>query len=196
MSLWTSITGAVRSVAAVAAPVVGAVYGGPAGAAFGKALSSAIAPRSYMPGPVGPSAPGAPTPGGSGMQRTAGQIPKYAVGAMGALRNWIISARGIVSTMGGRILGVMRGTKLFRSAQVTKLAKQVGLEAAAVALGISAVEVAQIIAADIQRPRRRARGISARDVRTTRRTIGKIRTIERGLRESGICRTPVRRKAA
>lgn len=135
---------------------------------------------------------GTAMPGSGSMMRTANPIvPKLlmkpAIGAFAAARNWLISARGMVSTISGRLLGVMRGSKLFRSKEVMSMAKLIGIEATAVALGISAVEVAQLIAAQLTQTagRRRGRGISARDVKVTRRTIGKIRSIERTL--SDVC---------
>jgi hypothetical protein len=132
-----------------------------------------------------------------GMIQTAGVIPP-AMRAIGAMGRYITSARGIVSTFAGKIVGVMRGTKLFRVQAVADLAKRVGIDAAAAALGVTAVEVAQMIAAHLMQSaarRKRGRGISARDVRCTRRTIHKIRSIEHSLQ--GVCRPRTsRRKAA
>lgn len=200
MSLFTTLRNAVTSVAAPLVTAAATVYGGPVlGGLTGTLLAGAGS---------GPSAPGSPTatgaaiPGageeGGGMIRTAGAV-RGAVGAMAAARNWLISGRGIVSTISGRLLGVLRGTKLFKNAQVADLAKRIGIEATAAALGITVVEVAQLIAAHLMQRagrHRRGRGITARDVRTTRRTIHKIRSIEHALSQSGICRHTSRARRA
>lgn len=183
MSLWTKVRDVVRS----AAPLIGAAYG-PAGAMIG----GLIAPQPKLETmPSGLMLP-APSPG-PGMVETAGTV-RPALQAAAAAGRWLISKTGVVTTFGGKILGVMRGTRLFRNRQVVQLVKQIGIQGAATALGITAVEVAQMVAEHQMQGNRKRRGISYRDVATTRRTIGKIRSIQRGLSESGICRTPVRRK--
>jgi histone H3/H4 len=195
--LWTSIRGAVTGVAAAyLAPVTGgaslALY---AQAQQAKAAQAAAQQQQTLmpmdwPGPS--SMPGA---GDSGMTQTAGTLPSLVRGAAAAGR-WLISARGIASTASGRLLGVMRGTTLFRTRQISRLAKEVGIQSAATALGITAVEVAQLIASDIvQRTRhRRGRGISARDIRSARRTITKMNNFAKLIHCAP--RAPARRRSA
>jgi hypothetical protein len=92
-------------------------------------------------------------------------------------RLWI-SARGIARTAAGKIAGVMKGTQLLRNKQVISLTKQIGIVAAAAALGITANDVAEMILAETGK-RRRVRGISGRDIKCTRRTLGKLRSVQR-----------------
>lgn len=187
MSLWTSIRDTVTGVVAKAAPtVIGTAIGGPVGGIIGNTLGNALLPM--------PSAPsmGAPTASPSAMPGSGGMVQTGATGTWGSLvgkaTQWIIGQRGIVSTTAGRLLGVMKGTRLIRVKQIADLAKRVGLEATAAALGVTVVEVAQLIAAHLMSSaakRKRGRGITGRDVRITRRTIHKIRSIEHSL--SGLC---------
>jgi hypothetical protein len=176
MSLWTSI----RDTVVGAAPtIIGAAIGGPAGATIGNILGGAVARQQAqtllpMPQPVGNAGPG------GSMVQTAGTL-RALPPIMGAMRGWLVGARGIVTSATGALLGVMRGQKLFRNAQVLALAKQVGIDAAAVALGVTAVDVAQMIAAHVQRRgrRHRTRGISGRDIKCTRRTMRKFHSLAR-----------------
>lgn len=96
-------------------------------------------------------------------------------GAGGAL---ISGAAGVLRTVAGKIRGVVLSSGRFvSSAKAAALAKRVGMEAAAVALGVSAVELAEMVLADQEKKsRRRGRGVSGADLRRTRRTI---RTVER-----------------
>lgn len=143
-------------------------------------MSGGLIPAGLMQGPIT----------GPGMTPTAGQGPVVAGAIKGvqAFGRWLVGARGLAYSATGKLMGVMRGTALFSNKKALRLARVIGIEATAVALGITAADVAQMIVAEAAKGPRRARGISARDVRTTRRTIGKIRSIEKGLRESGICR--------
>lgn len=169
MSLWTSIRDNV--IKPVAAAYLAPMTGGTSLAVLAQSRAAAPPPQMLIQDP-GYSV-GMPGSGDSGgMLPTAAAVPPLLRGAAAAGR-YLTNARGIVSTLTGRILGVMRGTQLFKNRQVAKLAREVGIQGAATALGISAVEVAQLIAADIvQKTRtRRGRGISARDIRTARRTI-------------------------
>lgn len=179
MSRWSGILRAVAPIAALAIPG--------AGPFVAAGLKIATAPRvpaqqpSFGAGSLSlPIAPG-------GIIRpaaAAGVVPRM----MGAMGGWLIGARGIVTSAAGKILGVMRGGRLFRNKKVFALAKSVGIDTAAVILGVTTVEVAQMIFAHQETlGRRRARGISGRDVKITRRTIGRIRGIEKSLSESGIC---------
>jgi hypothetical protein len=179
MSLWTQIRGPVTKLAgayvsAIAPPLAPIISGG-------------FAAQNLLQRAGGTSsAPGIPAASGS-MIPTAARVPQLMRG-LGAMANWIISKTGVVTTITGKYLGVMRGTKLFRNKAVNALAKQVGIETAAVILGITVVDVAQMIFAHHQSlsRRRRHRGISGRDVKITKRTIVRIRSIEHALQ--GVCR--------
>ena len=167
MSLWTDIR---DTVTGIAPTVIGAAVGYPA---LGATLSGIIgASRQAVPQTL------MPMPSGGGMIQTAGTL-RALPPIMGAMRGWLVGARGLVTSGAGALLGVMRGQKLFRNAQVMQLAKQVGIDAAAVALGVTAVDVAQMIAAHVQRRgrRHRTRGISGRDIKCTRRTMRKFHSL-------------------
>ena len=195
MSLMKNISRAVGGVAKAYGVAIATAYGGPAAGALAS---------SFIGSSGGGSAPGLPTQapwGGTGptsmpggMMGTAGVIP-YAGRAIAAAGRYLVSARGVVSTIAGRIIGVMRGTSIMRNPAVAKFAQSVGIQAAATALGITAVEIAQMVMeshASSSRRSRRGRGITGRDVKVTRRTIHKIRGIEHALTQSGICRPRAR----
>jgi len=181
------------------APVVGTVTGmkgltalpGSAANPYPAAPMPTPAPQTFLPaalpggaypagsvipdyGPIGGTA------SGMGMARPAG-FPAILGGAArlvpGASR-LLGAAAGIVRTAAGKVRGVMTSAGRFvSSTKAAALAKKVGLETAAVALGVSAVELAEMVLADQeQRGRRRSRGVSGTDLKRTRRTI---RTIER-----------------
>jgi len=180
------ISKAFKAVRGIAIPAAATLLGGPAAGALatravGFYESNRAASQSLMGG--GPIA----APGG-GMMETAG-VPKVPStgGFMQPMLRWLIGPRGIARNAIGKMVGVMRGVTLFRNKRIVALARQIGIEAAAVALGITIVEVSEAFINETGK-RRRARGISGRDIRVTRRTINKIRGVERDLAASGICR--------
>jgi len=89
---------------------------------------------------------------------------------------------GIARTVGGKIKGVWlavaggAGQKFISRKKAVALAKRVGLDAAALALGISAVEMSEMILDDASAGRR-GKGITARNIRTTKRVIGQVQRI-------------------
>jgi len=85
-------------------------------------------------------------------------------------------APGIAVTTTGVIRGVQTASGFFSRKNMVALARKVGLEAAALALGITIVDMATAVADEQRRPRRR-RGISGRDIATTRRTIRMIKSM-------------------
>lgn len=89
------------------------------------------------------------------------------------------AAVGIIRTAAGRIAGwvLPSGVRVSRK-QAVELAKNVGITAAAGALGASAVELAEAIMQEEGRPRR-GRGITAAQLRTTRRTMRKVESMHR-----------------
>jgi len=96
-------------------------------------------------------------------------------------------ARGLIATLLGRASAAIGKRMSARS--VVALIKSLGLTAAAVALGLTVEEAAQIFASA---PKRRRRGITARDISTTKRVIGVTHRIQHEL--SHLAR-PVRRRA-
>jgi len=98
------------------------------------------------------------------------------------------AAGNLVLSSTGRILSVITasGARIGRKRAVS-IAKFLGLNAAAAALGIGVVELAQMTVDETGRPRRR-RGITARDFATTRRTMTKIKTMHAMLPTRGTSR--------
>ena len=100
---------------------------------------------------------------------------------------------GVARTVGGKIRGVfMSSGKFVSRKKAAALAKRVGIEAAALALAISTVEMAEIILDESTAPRR-GKGITARNIRTTKRVIGAVQRIHCRL---GLRKQPVMRKCA
>lgn len=121
-------------------------------------------------------------------------FPQLAMGAMptlGRIGAGMLTAGsaavGVLRSVGGKILGVMlpSGVKVSRKA-VVSLAKTMGIQGAATALGIGAVELAEMVMQESGGRRGRGRGVSAAQLRTTRRTM---RTVERMHKQIlGYCR--------
>ncbi len=196
MSLFTKVRDAVRSVAAVAAPLI---LPGPVGNIVSAAVSkpasqSAVPPQmALLPPSNMPSMPG------GGTVQVANPVAGVIRGAGQLLGRYLTNARGIVSTATGKIVGVMRGQRMFRVREVQKLARQVGIDAAAVALGVSAVEVAQMIAANITQSAsksRRGRGITGKQISVTRRTLTKLNSMQKLVAASAVCRPRAARRAS
>lgn len=183
----------VRSVAPVVSTV--APFFGPVGMAAG-AVAAAVSSRG-APAPAVPSFAlpgGAPTPfagptglplglpgGFPGAPQLGGILPTLgrALPLVGGLVGGAVrAAAGLVRTAAGRIRGVVLASGRFVSSRKgALLARRVGIDAAAAALGISAVELAEMVLSEEERRgRRRSRGVSGADLRRTRRTIN---TIER-----------------
>ncbi len=110
--------------------------------------------------------------------RVAGMMPA-AVGAMRAGAGLIL--RKIQMTIGKRI----------SRTQIRQLIRRVGPEAAAVALGVS---VAELIQVDATTPARRARGISARDIRRTKSTLRKLSSLACHFTETSAAVRPYARR--
>lgn len=123
-------------------------------------------------------------PGGSSMSLVAGG-PSFGGLPIGGMA-------GLIPTIGRVIVGVIRsktgkitsvvtaaGKKVSRKNAV-KLAKDVGIGVAAATLGISAVEVAEMVLDEASKPRRR-RGITARDLSNARRVNCAIARYSRDL---------------
>lgn len=104
------------------------------------------------------------------------------MGAVGAMRAGAgLILRQIQMNIGKRISRV----------QIRQLIRRVGPEAAAVALGVS---VAELIQVDATTPARRARGISARDIRRTKSTLRKLSSLACSFTETTAAVRPFARK--
>lgn len=103
-------------------------------------------------------------------------------GAM-TLRGTITGAIGVIRSATGKILRViMPGGRSVSRKNAVALIKRVGIDAAAVALGISAVEAAQMLLDDVT-TKRRGRGLSAANIRTAKRVCRTISSMQRSLAE-------------
>lgn len=133
------------------------------GFAMGQSILPGGAPSGFPSGApdLGPLAMGLP-----------GLIPRAAGLIGGAAR----AAAGLVRTAAGKVRGVfLRSGRFISSKKGAALAKRVGIDAAAAALGVSTIEMAEMVLA-AQEGARRGRGLSARDMKITKRTI---RTVDR-----------------
>lgn len=148
---------------------IGAIIGPILGAIGAAAVTRIISGKKKAPSQAGPTV------------RRAGFVPA----AFGVPAIPIV--RGLISTLLAR--GSAAIGKRLSARSVVALVKSLGLTAAAVALGLTVEEVAQIFAAA---PKRRRRGITARDISTTKRVIGVTHRIQHEL--SHLAR-PVRRRA-
>ena len=117
-----------------------------------------------------------------GMQQVA--LPGIGAIAGGAARMLGVGgamsvAVGAIRSVAGKVIGFLlpSGVKVSRASAV-KLAREVGIVAAASALGATAAEVAEAILEEDKRPRR-GRAITAAAVRTTTRTIGRIEKLHK-----------------
>ena len=171
----------IGSILGAAASIGGAILGGPVGgavAAAGGALTRSLAPSPAL----APTAVSVAAPRIGGTQTGPSATPAMA-GALIPVGRQLIT--GLLSVAGATL-----GRRVTANS-VLSLVRELGIVAAAAALGLTAVEVAQIIAA---RPRRRRRGITAAQIATTRRTIRKVTSIQRALAE--VCPPPRRRAPA
>jgi hypothetical protein len=180
----------VASAARQAAPLLAAVPGpvGMAAMAYTSLRATAMPGGAPIPdyGPVDAS-PSSPA-GISGMPQMLPAIFGGAGGAavrgLGGLASrlgaggLVRAAGGLVRSAAGKVRGVMLGSGRFiSSGKASALAKRVGLEAAAAALGVGAIDLAEMILSDQEsKGKKRHRGVSASDIKRTKRTI---RTIER-----------------
>ena len=99
----------------------------------------------------------------AGLRMPGGLGPAMAVGG------GLAAGRTVLAAIKARVAGVLGKNLSIR--RIVAIIKRLGPTVAATALGLSAVEIAQLLAAS---PSRRARGISASNIRTTKRTIKKI----------------------
>lgn len=147
----------------IAGPILGGIVGGPAGAIIGAGISAGFGPSTTQPSQRGPTAVALPAVVAPGMARGAIAL---AMTAAGVIAEMLLRA----SNNTGR-----RVTKR----QVIDAVKFCGIGTAAGMFGLSESEICTIV---IAKKRRRARGISAADLRRTRSTIRKVHNISHDLR--------------
>lgn len=93
---------------------------------------------------------------------------------------------GSISTKTGFKGALLPNGQFVRAHDVAMMARRLGLDATAQALGISATDAASAVISDSKRAaRRRTRGISGRDIRITRRTMHKFRSLAHALGRGG-----------
>lgn len=106
-------------------------------------------------------------------------IPSAGMSSVGALAR--MGGRGLMRTSTGRISRIMLPSgQSFSRKNAASLIRRVGFEAAAVALGITIVEAAELLLADSQ-TRRRGKGITAAALRNAKATTCRVRTAARVL---------------
>jgi hypothetical protein len=139
-----------------------------------------------MIAPLGRAA--APRTGATAMPSTVPSIFSRGLTSAGG------AVAGIVRTAAGKMRGVFTSAGRFVSSRkAVELAKKVGIDTAAVALGIGTVELAQMLLDDAGSKHKRGRGVTAAQMRTTRRTMTKIESMHRKIagycRDAGVGRT-------
>lgn len=101
----------------------------------------------------------------------SGLMARLGAGGIGAAAG---AAMGAIRSASGRLLGFITasGRRVSRR-QAVRLAREMGITAAATALGVGAAELAEAVLDETKRGRR-GRGITAAQIRTTTRTIRKL----------------------
>jgi len=106
-------------------------------------------------------------------------IPAAGMASVGALAR--MGGRGLIRTTTGRISRIMLPSgQVFSRKNAASLIRRVGFEAAAVALGITVFEAAELLLADSQ-TRRRGKGITAAQLRNAKSTTCRVRNAARVL---------------
>lgn len=120
-----------------------------------------------------------------------GAVPSIGMGGVQVAGAVPAVIRGVTTLTAGLLAraGAAVGKRVSHRS-VLALVKQVGLIAAASALALSVEEIAQLVATV---PRRRRRGITARDISTTKRVIRRVHGIQHDLSHLA---GPIRRRAA
>ncbi|MEI7494596.1 MAG: hypothetical protein WCJ92_08405 [Alphaproteobacteria bacterium] len=139
---------------------------GPAGAPKPVPPPRPAPPRGDMQRmPQGPAGPGRSTMNYGGTVSDAVRAAKSSGGGLVAINGVL---RGVVAL----------GGKWLPNKKVAALAKRIGLEAAGIALGVGLANVAQMVATDSARTTRgRRRGITWRELSTTRRTMRRLNSM-------------------
>jgi len=186
------------------APIVGGIFGGPAGAALGAAVGAGFAPSPQAQAVVGRQTQPVqfqpqqltsivPVPFSAGPQRfppprdfgTAGfGVQRQRVGFAGPIARMALPLFGAGVGAGAVISDILQRARENSGQRVTKnriidSARACGIELTADTFGLSETDVCKVIVAG--RSRRR-RGVSAADVRRTKRTLRFVRSIKKDLK--------------
>jgi len=148
----------------IAGPIIGGLVGGPVGAIIGGGITAGFGPSTVQPGSsVGPTV-------------SPAALPAIVTGGRAAVA-LAMTAAGVIAEL---LLRATNNTgRRVTKRQVIDSVRVCGLETTAGMFGLSVAEVCQIV---ISKRRRRARGISAADLRRTRSTIRKVHNISHDLR--------------
>ncbi len=147
----------------------GGSFGG--GSLWPEAVSSAVGEVwDYLPGLVNGGAPGAPA---GAIIPAMGTLPRTGAAILGG------AAMGTgLRTLGSLFGSATRGARFVINGisgsipQLWKYTRKFGPQAVAAALGIGVAELSVMLLQNPERAARRRRGISARDIRTTKRVVG------------------------
>lgn len=119
-------------------------------------------------------------------------LPAAGMAGIGAIAR-MGGGRGLIRTTTGRISRIMLPSgQVFSRKNAAALIRRVGFEAAAIALGITVIEAAELLLTDSQ-TRRRGKGITAAQLRNAKSTTCRVRNAARtlGIRSTA---APRRRK--
>jgi len=196
-----------RFLGKVAGPILGGILGGPLGAVVGAGVTAGFAKPAPIPGrqlpaavtpirveePIGTSL--VPTPGavsqviqlggnGRGFGTGGFGLARRRVGFVGGAARAVAPFFGAGATAGFALSEILNSARQATGQRVTKnkiidAAKHCGIELAADTFGLSETDVCKVIVAG--RTRRR-RGISAADVRRTKRTLRFVGRIKKDLK--------------
>jgi hypothetical protein len=167
------------------APALGAVTGFKGLAALPGSAANPYNQPAPAPAPVyrGPDVFAGVMPGGAQM------TPAIFGGLPGILRGGAQIGRGLIAggaagaavRYGGRIMTA--AGKWITRKKVVAVAKQIGIQAAATALGLGVLEIAEMIVEEETR-KRRGGGVTAAQLRTTRKTMRRVMGMARTIRAS------------
>lgn len=185
----------------IAGPLIGGIVGGPAGAALGGAVTAgfgsdapsaaATVGRATQPGPVSTTALQASAPAGrfiqaSSLGPTAASLAKLpsVLGAVGTGLGALSLFGGNGNGNGNPISLILAKARAATGGPVTRnkiidAAKVCGLEVAANTFGLDVREVCLVV---VKGRSRRRRGVSAADIRRTKRTINFASKIRKDLK--------------
>lgn len=141
-------------------------------------LTALGAATARQPAPVARPGTGFIPFGSMPIMNQLGSIPPILGGVASAAATLGPGLYKIIKGVGGAARGVWKvvlpSGKVVSRKNAVALAKRIGVDAAAVALGISAAELASAIAEHHARPRRSRGSITRKDLATVRRTSRKL----------------------
>lgn len=162
-------------------------------ASLGEAAKGVAERIGFFPGAGRVTTAGAAVTGGLAALGSIGQTISRSLSGARPMSAVLSAAGGAImrgaQRVGAKIMGFVlpNGARISRKSAVS-LAKRVGIDAAAAALGITAVELAEALLQDAQTTsRRRRKGISYRDLRTTSRVARRLCSMTALLSEATSC---------